>query len=618
MSFGCGEKTVVGQSSTKSEQSQACFDCHQSGVDTVTGKLIVDEWNLSHHNTSNAASCSDCHEPEQGHPSGCNLCHGGTPVGSSNHVSKNPDQDGKCSKCHNSVNGLFPRGSRRDHFNPNVSSTFRSYTASYVSTNYIGNCRKCHNPHDPTSNIEYNRTWAQTGHGRTTDAARVSSNFKLSGITVPADLAVSGSFCVRCHTTTGFVNFVESTNFGKKFTDERPFGAASDNTREVTACDACHVDYSFKLRAVPRVTIYYNFSSATQASAGNPGGHAKISNNGVTYPDLGSSNVCVPCHSNRGGVGSLIKLLSNMGVDFAKIGRPGTHWLGGAGLLTSKIGYEFTGKEYVTGIGADTGHNTVGLNNGKGPCLTCHMNKTINSDSHTFKPVIHDTAQFDLYTTNRTWSQVYSMATTYLPATQKISSITSLTCNTSNCHAVALTAADLNRDKEGYLSALAVLNKWVRLVVNVPVKPQLPFNATTNKARTTTQWDYLGTGTGPDLMGAAFNLSALNNDPGGYTHNPLYVKRLIYDSIYFLSTKATDPVLGINQYPTVQQFNVADAINYLTTTTATTLETVNGVANTQARALITTHQADAAIQWLYGKPRISLTPADKLKRPGDN
>lgn len=617
--LGCGEKTVVASGSTKSEQSQVCVDCHQSVISPVTGKLIVEEWKLSHHNTSNAAGCADCHDPELGHPTGCNLCHGGTPAGSSNHVSKNPDRDGKCNKCHDGTNGLFPTGSRRAHYgNPNVDLAFNRYTASYVSTNYIGNCRKCHNPHDPTSKIEYNRAWAQSGHGRTTDPARVSSDFKLSGITLPADLAAGGSFCVRCHTTTGFINFVESTNFGKKFTDERPFGDSTDKTKEVTGCNACHADYSFKLRAIPRVTIYYNFSGATQVSAGNPGGHAKILNNGVTYPDLGSSNTCIPCHSNRGGVGTIIKILSNMGVDFTKINIPGTHWLGGAGLLTAKIGYEFAGKEYVTGAGANTGHDSVGLSSGKGPCLSCHMNKATRSDSHTFKPVIHDSAQFDLYTSNRTWSQVYSIPTNYLPATLKISSITSLSCNTSNCHAVALTASDLNRDKEGYISALAILNKWVRLVRNVPANPQLAYNSKTNTARLTTKWDYLGTGTGPDLMGAAFNLSAMNNDPGGYTHNPLYAKRLVYDSIYFLCTKATDPTLGINQYPTAQQFNVADAINYLASTTAQTLETVGGVANIGVTATITPHQADAAIKWLYGKAFSNLSPSDKLKRPGDN
>ena len=91
--LGCGEKTGVASSSTKSEQSQACIDCHQNVVSPVTGKAIVEEWKLSRHNTANGAGCADCHDPEPGHPTGCNLCHGGTPAGSNVHVSNNPDRD---------------------------------------------------------------------------------------------------------------------------------------------------------------------------------------------------------------------------------------------------------------------------------------------------------------------------------------------------------------------------------------------------------------------------------------------------------------------------------------------------------------------------------------------
>lgn len=614
--LGCGENAVVASGSTKSEQSQACIDCHQSVVNIVTGKLIVDEWKLSHHNTSNAAGCADCHEPEQGHPTGCNLCHGGTPSGSSTHVSKNPDEDKKCAKCHGSANGLFPKGSRRAHYGaPDASvryAGFAGYTASYVSTNYIGKCRKCHNPHDPTSNIEYNRAWAKSGHGEVGVRPRTYRDFKLSGTSEAANLTF-GTVCVRCHTTTGFINFVSSN-----FSNVNPFGSSADKTKEVTGCDACHSDYSFKMREVPRVTIYYNFSGTTQVSAGNPGGHAKIQNNGVTFPAFGSSNRCIPCHAGR-GVGSEIKLLSDMGVDFSKINSPGAHDFTGAALLTAKSGYEFAGKEYVTGVGADTGHDSVGLASGKGPCITCHMNKAVKSDSHTFKPVIHDTEKFSQITSSRTWATLYSVSFSSLAAL-KINTLSSQSCNTSGCHAV-LDAAKLSSDKEGFISALAALNKWARLVRNVPANPQLAFNATTNKARVATKWDYLGAGTGPDLMGAAFNLSTMNNEPGAYTHNPLYAKRLIFDSIYFLCTKATDPVLGINQYPAVQQFNVADAINFLTTATvasARTLETVNvngvNVSNVEVAATITPHQADAAIKWLYG----SSSPSDKLKRPGDN
>lgn len=611
-------------------ESQACITCHEGTHAGSQPLPIVTEWLASTHNTHNGASCVDCHGSGYKHTTSaasCSGCH--TLGGQAVNPSDNPDRDRRCEKCHDRTNGTFPDGPgiRQAHFaNTNYPVTFGGYTASYVSTNYIGNCRKCHNPHDPTTNMAYNRAWADSGHGDLTANSRVSRDFKLFGTDQPASLAYTNSspsattdpaaiakgtpVCVRCHTTTGYINFVESG-----FVSLKPFGSNTDKTKEVTACNACHPSFDFKVRTVPAVTIFYNFSGQTASSTGNPSGHAKIQNIPEIFPDLKASNICIPCHAGR-GIGSTIKGLQALGVNFGNLNSPSSHDFSGAAILTAKSGYEFDGKQYANSAGADTGHDTTGLSSGKGPCITCHMNKSVKSDSHTFKPVIHDTAQFDLFTTNRTWTQVYSVSNTSL-ASQKIASISSLSCNTSNCHA-GLVASTLNSDKEGYISALAVLNKWIRLVRNVPVKPQSPFNSSTNKARSTTKWDYLGSATGPDLMGASFNLSTLNNEPGAYVHRPVYAKQLVYDSIFFLCTTATDPALGINQYPTTQQFNVADAIHYLTTTTATTLETVNGVSNTAARATISSHQADAAIQWLYGKTWADLSASDKLKRPGDN
>lgn len=611
--LGCGEKTVVGANASKLEESQGCFYCHGT-VSKFTGKSAVDEWLVSTHNTNNGASCADCHEPHQNHPNpgDCNLCHGGTPV-----VGPDVTVVEKCAKCHTKGGGY--NSSQRSHFaNTSYPDTFGAYTASYVSSNYVGNCRKCHNPHDTTSGINYNRAWAESGHGEVNVGARTSRDFKLFGTSQPANLAYTNSspssttdpaiiaagtpVCVRCHTTTGFINFVSSN-----FLNVSPFGSRTDKTKEVTGCDACHTDYSFKVRKVNQVKIFFNFSGTTQPSVGNPGGHAKIQNYGITFPDLASSNMCIPCHSGR-GVGSAIKLLSDMGVDFSKASSPSGHDFTGAALLTAKSGYEFTGKEYTTGVGANTGHDSAGLTNGKGPCITCHLNKAVKSDSHTFKPVIHDTARFSQYTDSVTWSKFYSVSFTS-PSALKISSITSQSCNTSSCH-IGLNETDLNTDKEGYISALAALNQWVRLLRYVPVgAPANPVCVdTANAPRLLTKWNYYGTG--PDLMGAAFNLSMFNNEPGAYVHNPLYAKRLVYDSIAYLM-------------PAESKANVADAIQSLVGSTriyyAAKSGKTAGVAlscsdYTSGSVAITQKQADAAIKWLYGSP----SPADKSKRPGDN
>lgn len=608
---GCGEKAGVASDSSKSEQSQACITCHRNAVSPVTGKPIAEEWKLSRHNTSNGAGCGDCHEPEVGHPSDCNLCHGGLPPTASNRVSKNPDEDQKCKKCHG-VSGVFPRGTRRDHYGgTNASAAFGGYTAAYVSTNYIGNCRKCHNPHDPSSAIEYNRAWARSGHGNVAAGSRTARDFKLYGTNQTAALAYSNyprvtstdsaviaaggtPVCVRCHTTTGYINFVESG-----FQSLRPFGSSLDKSKEVTGCDACHSGYGFSLRKVGRVKIYFNFSSMVS--------HAVIRDNVIEYPDLGASNLCVPCHAGR-GLGGDIKKLSGTGVDFSMIDSPGAHDFSGAGLLTATSGYEFAGKNYTTGAGAITGHDTAGRGSGKGPCITCHMNKNSAPDSHTFKPVVHDAMRFDLYTANRTWSQVYSVSSNS-PASLKVASLTSRSCNTSGCHA-GLDVAKMNSDKEGYISALAALNQWVRLVRNVPVDASAACADSINPPRRLTKWNYPGS-VGQDLMGAAFNLSLLNNEPGAYVHNPLYAKRLVYDSIAYLMLAES-------------QTDVASAIGFLVGNTKLCYLLKSGKVAGSAicsdynanSVAITPHQANAAIGWLYGS--IPVAPSDRIKRPGDN
>jgi predicted CXXCH cytochrome family protein len=650
---GCGGGGGSSPGATKNTMadSQQCIGCHEgtNWKTPGTGLSIVTEWTASTHNTKNGAGCKDCHGNAHLHPASCNRCHSVGSVASNPLL--NPDASGMCTNCHAKVN---PRSGTLDGFNtlsysdvniPTGSTTAYTHFSTgrhgnYVSTNYINNCRKCHNPHDTSFGKTQRKDWAQSGHGSTVSGyVTNATDFKARGSIVTADKNM-GPFCVRCHTSTGYVNFVTSNFMNVQALPDLdgvrnnypalPRTIYLDTSREAINCNVCHSDdgrtndesaYSGKIRQLGAPNVYFNFSAVTKTST-------KIITN-VQYQNHYSSNICFPCHAGR-GVGSLIKALSSLGNDFTSVTSPGAHDFSGAGILTANVGYEFDGKVYTAST-----HDTIGSGTGKGPCITCHMNKA--SETHSFLPVNHDSAPFPLYTTNRTWAQVFSVTATS-PAAFKIAALTSLSCNTSGCHSTR-SAADLNTAKEGYISALAALNKWQRLVRNVPTNPQstigVPsYNATRdsltypNAARSSTNWTYLGTGTGPDLMGAAFNHSMLINEPGAYVHNSLYARRIVYDSIYFLCTKATDPVLNAKPYPTNQQLNVADAIFYLTTTTARTLETgpvytgTGSTAKTKAtttievRATIPTQQALNAIQWLYGKPYTNLTAAEKLIRPG--
>ncbi|HEY6838798.1 MAG TPA: cytochrome C [Geobacteraceae bacterium] len=525
---GCGENTVVGTPTTSTlADSQTCIGCHGTAVSPVTGAVIAEEWKLSRHNTETSgkkfpgfgAGCRDCHEPQAGHPNNCGRCHGGPP--SANNVtgldvSDNPDRDLKCFKCHHTNTLGAP------HFNNLTSS---GYPASFVSSQNLGKCRNCHNPHDPTTRMAVNTQWAASGHGDTTAGPWRSYDFKTRGNTIPAPLTY-GAICVRCHTTTGFINFVTSN-----FTDVHAWGVSTDKTKEVLGCNACHDDgagnaYSFKVRKVlgngVGISAYYNYSGPRSAVS------VKINNVATRYPDAASSNLCVLCHVGRAN-GAVIKRADLAGLDFGNVSRISSHDFPAGANLYQRGGFEFytSAARYAHYFK----HDRIGMNNESstgymGPCIACHMSSPAK---HSFMPLS-------------------SAGTT-------IQAITATAC--ANCHKpttygdFTLTPALLQEQKDGLTAALAVI-RALEIQRNLYV-----LNPTTQRWGYTTNWNApFGAGVVPGsggginntdalhagayTMGVSFNYALISADPGAYAHNSIYIRMLIYDSIDWLYNGAMD------------------------------------------------------------------------------
>ena len=490
---GCGSGSDSsdnphGEAAVASAQTCAATDCHGRETSPGTGALIVEEWQVSAHSTANAAACADCHEPDAGHPSLCSKCHGG----GSSAVTRNPDNAGNCLKCHGLAHpdDVMLTFAPQHFGNMTTSELNTKYRASYVSSRYVGNCRYCHNPHDPTTAMEISRQWAESPHGETTAGAYANYDFKTRGSSLPAATTFEAA-CVRCHTTTGYQNFVNSG-----FSDVHAWGDAADKTKEVTGCNACHDNgqgrsYGFQVRSLPPVTIYYNYSSGRSAPT------VKLNNKPTVFPDIATSNVCLPCHSGR-GIGPMIKDAAQAGLNFTNASSPGAHYRAAGAVLLLSSGYEYQGRSYEN---RDFQHKNVGLRNTrgtgtKGPCITCHM---ANSSSHLFLPVTLD-------------------------ETRSITGIVSTSC--VKCHDGAFqprhSAESLESAKEGFAAALALLNKVRegKVVSN--------------------NWNAFSPGNGANTMGASFNYSMLSAEPGAFAHNPLYTRRLIYDSIDWISNGSMD------------------------------------------------------------------------------
>ncbi|MDD2851354.1 MAG: hypothetical protein PHY09_05550 [Desulfuromonadaceae bacterium] len=522
--------TVLG-ATTFTHTSSNCSDCHSvppttgatathrdGKIEILTNDIACAEchnYPPTSHVTYNAVAgtspnCSTCHTFTDfngvTHNNGieepvtsCSACHGNPPqvltVARSGHTGQHLNSN-DCAMCHGvdagkninhkngAVNVLI---SGAPHFN-NVTSGM--YPAAYVTLQ--STCATCHN--DNANNQTIRQQWAATGHASTTALPWIDYDFK------------SRSECVRCHTTTGFIAYSTA-----KVT--AAWGTASDKTKEVLTCVGCHSDVS---NGTVR-TVTPNKPFADEAS--------------FTNVDVGTSNICMDCHSGRNN-GTSIQVKVGT-ADFTNLSYIAPHYLTAGGSLQGKSGYDFPGRTYSKF--SDNAHSKVGILNSNstgtgGPCVACHMSAT---DKHAFSPVT--------------------------VATGSISTITATTC--TNCHTDSSTfnAASVDARKVAFINALTVL-KDVLASKNIFITDNYPYVTNTN-------W---GTGqAGANVMGAAFNYKLFATEPGAYAHNPEYAKQLIADSIEAVVTPG-NTVTGsdISLYLTADQKSALDLFSNSTSSCA--------------------------------------------------
>lgn len=621
---GCGAGGTSPETKNVLHESTVCFNanCHQDTTSKVTNVNIVTEWNRSSHMTANVASCIDCHDDGYMHPD-CSKCH--TITGQSKTPTNSPDRDGKCDKCHEKTNtsGSFKQLAYTDPLILSKTPATTAYThystggrANYVSTNYKQNCRKCHNSHDTAFGRTQRTEWAESGHGSTTAASRTNRDFKASGSSIPA-IDNFGGYCVRCHTSTGYVNYVTSaTRTTQYFSNVQALpdldGRQSnypgttftyaDKSREAINCNVCHDDYrtdyaedpinnisafSGRLRVleiteivksndgkkttkrtpITAVTTFFNYSTnpAHPRSGTNPLNpreglwDVKFP---VTYPNYYSSNICVACHGGR-EIGKIIRKSAELGNNFLNAGSRGifAHDRNAASTLSSISGFEFY-IDRTLYLDPNLKHDTInsipsaGPNSGRsnGPCITCHMK---NDSSHHFLPV-ERTVMND-----------------------PRSSIIKVISDARVCSACHKSGLDINTTKNGYKAALLALQKLI--AQKLVITPTVSTSTVTGLglSYSATNWKNLGTANAAAnlgsltgsvyTLGAAYNLEMFQLDPGAYAHNPVYVRRLIYDSIDWFNNASLDndvkAALAL-LYPVANDATYVAALKYLCKTVA--------------------------------------------------
>ena len=557
---GCGSdsrESSVSLASVAKVDEATCGQCHGSGYNSQSGMPIYSEYVQSKHfqNSVGVVGCQDCH--------GGGAMHNGVgPI-----PYPNPDTSGKCFGCHQTkflgtanFNGL-PTAIQLAHFRNMTAGANTASAAIYVSKNFESGCTACHEPHNPLKGKGHDEriAWAQSGHGDVHSPAFATEDFKES------------TSCIRCHTSTGYSNFLAGTTGGTTGAWSDPFPAKTwattgDTSREVLTCRTCHVNDSFAVKSAPAFVAPYNSNLSPK-----------------TFPNESESNLCIACHSGRESADT-IEAVTN----FTNASFKNSHYKAGAGLMFMAVGFwNYTSPS--TAIGTSTRQKTMtpdsttvptfgitggvssthrklgtilingdshnpsffvpGVLDGNGPCVTCHLNANgvtaRAAHGHTWQIDVNAAAQVCI-----------------------------------NCHSTEVAVGGvanaaalqtfLDEQSAGFTDALALIQTLFLTKYNIKYDPNTyPYFYDLAKDPTgkTAVKDWTrGTNNqvfGKRMMGTAYNLNLLIKDAGAYAHARTYVRRLVYDSIDFLDDNIMNLSAGATAIATDPAHYVKDTQAYV-------------------------------------------------------
>jgi len=313
--------------------------------------------------------------------------------------------------------------------------------------------------------------------------------------------------CQMCHTATGAMNFLDDQegydSANNDYSHLEGWSTEVGSTQnELLYCWGCHENAATGvLRDPGPVTLAY-----TNLAGENP-----------TIPDQGSSNVCINCHSGRGGMDRLLNGANPDPAGAPVTGGTRTHYYASGGTIfqaLTNIGYMYVGagtyedKSYYA-------HNSFG-------CAECHMN---TEESHTYKVVEKDEDTITAINSNVCVSchdgeHALFVAAAQVGTTQNIWDGSASVPTTVTQVMADDAAAEMEHESHGYHNSLGALGV-VLTEAGTPPSPNYPY--------------FTGDSTDQGHGGAMHNYSYLHHEPGGYAHNRYYAKRLIFDSIDWLS-----------------------------------------------------------------------------------
>jgi nitrate reductase cytochrome c-type subunit len=582
---GCGSSSKEGAASpadVAKVDEATCAQCHGSSYSSQSGMPIYSEYVQSKHFQNSA-----------GIVVGCQGCHGGgaqhNGVGPIPYP--NPDSAGKCFGCHKPAflgtynTGGTPTAIEMAHFY-NITGA-GVHPAMYATKNFQNNCTACHEPHNPLlgKGAAERKAWASEGHGDINSTAFATEDFKQN------------TSCIRCHTSTGYSNFLAGQTGGPKAPWSDPFPATTwatpgDNGREVVTCRTCHFNDSFNANSVksaPAFVAPYNNNK-------NP----------KTFPDVAQSNLCIACHSARESGDTIAAVtdfsnssfknshykasaatmfMANAFINFTSLSAKvptnnegsalkfaaatyGRTLLPNSNTIVSKSNGSVTpGIAFGTFSGTTSTHRKLGttaidysedyLNpskggslgiNTNGPCVTCHLkadNPVASTNGGvTFtppaagRPAHGHSWQIDDATGNELCLQCHNDGPNLKGGDGNGNAITVQYQTFAD-----LVSTQLDPQREAFQDGLNLIQQLLLAnykisfdINNYPYFYDENLPLKNGKKQALTDWTR-GTNNqvfGKKIMGACFNFNLLTREPGAYVHARTFSQRLVYDTIDFL------------------------------------------------------------------------------------
>ena len=340
-------------------------------------------------------------------------------------------------------------------------------------------------PETAVSTIPFEEEWANSPHADASAEAFVHWNEDD-----PAEVPTS---CAKCHSTSGFMDFVGA--------DGSEFGVvdAAAPIGEVIACEACHNDATLDLSSV-------------------------VFPSGVEVTDLGPEARCMQCHQGRNSKVQVDEGIAEAGLDpvadadtiSEEVGFSNIHYYPAAATQFGTVamgGYEYDGKAYDAKFDHVAGYDT---------CVDCHSPHTLE-------------VQFDDCTTCHEGLE----SSEDLVNIRMFGSLVDYNGNGDIEEGIMAEIIGLQEALYATMQAYTAEIGADPIVYDSHSYPYF-FADTDGNGEAGESDERYGTWT-PRLAKAAYNYQMSQKDPGEFAHGGKYTIQLLYDSIEDLNMALSTP-----------------------------------------------------------------------------